>query len=269
MSDLCEVIKLDTSAMRWAVEKMYGHRLEALHGWPHLGPQPLPEPDRAQDQGTNAHRQFYRLAPRVQSEYRRLAAVLGPLFCDEPYVVQAVPTFRIHFPGSRAVGEAHTEMMYGHQAGEITFWVPLTKARYTNTVWIADRVQGWDSRTYSALVKEGRFDEADETLPEPVKMYPVNLDPGEVLVFDSVHRVHGNFRSAERWTRVSLDFRVMPRKLLEDFSSRHQFSGTFEDVDWGCRTCGQEPIHPDHFPVRRSVNTGVPMTLGGYWTDAP
>jgi len=275
-------------ALRDAVEEMYGHRLELLHEWPHLAMIPT-DGNRDEDQASRAHAQFYRLFPRMEELYRTHVQVLGELALPgETFFIQRVPNIRFQFPRSRAVGEPHTDWQYGHQFGEVSFWIPLTEAHYSSTMWVAERAQGWDPAEYHQRVvdEEEGGPPAFESLPDPVRMFPVNLSVGQVLVWDSVTRAHANLLNREgltemleldlggelrtitgeegavlvdalkgeplkirrNWwdgrgtTRVSLDFRVLPKRLYE----------------------------PD--TQRVAVNTGVPMTLGteekpGYWTD--
>lgn len=221
-----------------AVRAMFGHRLEELHSWPHLGELPG-DVSREADQSSRAHRQFYRLFPRIEARYLELAELLGRSWLSEEFYVQRVPTFRVHFPGSRAVGEPHTDYQYGHQPGELTFWIPLTEATETSTIWVANRIVVWQAREYTRLMAEGRAEEAEATLPGPVSMYPVNLSPGMALIFDSVHRTHANAINQTGATRVSLDFRVLPASLHQPETRRH------------------------------AVNTGTRMVLGGYWRELP
>ena len=101
-------------------------------------------------------------------------------------VYQRTPTFRVHTPGSKAVGEWHTDGAYGHTADEVIFWLPLTKAFGTNTLWIE---------------QEGfRF--------------PIDAEYGDIVVFDGVRIPHGNMTNTTDSTRVSFDFRLA---LLKDF----------------------------------------------------
>ena len=41
----------------------------------------------------------------------------------------------------------------------------------------------------------------------------VGLDVGEYLVFDGANRLHGTMSNEEGYTRVSFDFRLLPRQL--------------------------------------------------------
>jgi hypothetical protein len=249
--------------LRKVVTDMYGHELEQLHTWPHLEGDPCVDVERKTDQGTRAHRQFYRLFPRIAAAYELLVAELADRhLADTAYVFQAVPNVRIHYPQSRAVAEPHTDHQYGHQFGELTFWIPLTQYPpaeewplvpwdpalelegleppipvLTSSIWVADRLAGWDPKEYERLCRDGKYDEAEATLPGPVRMYPLPVRFGQVLVIDTVSRNHGNCANMTGQTRVSLDFRVLPRELLEENTRRE------------------------------SLNTKTPFRLGGYWSE--
>ncbi|MFE7594254.1 streptomycin biosynthesis protein StrG [Kitasatospora sp. NPDC057512] len=138
------------------------------------------------DQSTEFHAAFYReFEPRVRDLYRGFVKSFVPdvLGTDE-FCFQRVPTFRIHFPGNVAVGEFHKDGDYHHAEGEVNFWLPLTRAWGTNSVWV-EREQG--SEDYAAT----------------------ELDVGRLLVFDAVGWNHGNKVNDTGSTRVSFDFRCI------------------------------------------------------------
>ncbi len=103
-------------------------------------------------------------------------------FFTEPFYYQQIPTFRVQTPGNKAVGEFHTDAQYGHPAGEVNFWVPLTYTKPSSTILLAS----------------------------PTGLRPMDADPGDMVVFDAVSRRHGNLINAEKHSRVSFDFRCLP-----------------------------------------------------------
>jgi len=105
-------------------------------------------------------------------------------------VFQKKPTFRIHLPGNLSVGNYHRDRDYSHPIEEINVWVPVTRAIKTATIWI-----------------ESEYEKHD--------FQPKELDVGEFLIFDSALK-HGNEINAEGYTRVSFDFRVIPKNLFRD-----------------------------------------------------
>ncbi|MBC7723476.1 MAG: hypothetical protein H7146_01840 [Burkholderiaceae bacterium] len=144
---------------------------------------------RENDQASAWHREFYAHFDDIRPAY--LALIYGPVrkFMAEPFYYQAVPTFRVHLPGNVAVGEFHTDGQYGHPVGELSFWMPLTKAWGSNSVWI----------------------EGD---PGSDRYAPIVAKPGEIAVFNAVELRHGNQANTTGRTRVSFDFRCIPTRLL-------------------------------------------------------
>lgn len=144
---------------------------------------PLPECATG-DQDTPAHALFYREYPRLRDLYRQFVRdVIAPVYCDD-LCVQSVPTFRVHYPGGRAVREFHRDGDYNHQNGVTNYWLPLTRAFDTNSIWV-------------------------ESEPQSEQFHPVRLGPGQLLCFDAVRLKHGNHPNATSVTRVSFDFRVL------------------------------------------------------------
>tara|TARA_B100002019_G_scaffold269605_1_gene262532 strand:+ start:118 stop:825 length:708 start_codon:yes stop_codon:yes gene_type:complete len=107
----------------------------------------------------------------------------------EDLIYQSRPTLRVNFPGNKAVGAWHRDREYNHPLEEINIWVPITKSINTNAIWI-----------------ESEFDKNDFT--------PINLDYGQFIMFDSGLK-HGNKLNTEDKTRISLDFRVIPKSLYK------------------------------------------------------
>lgn len=141
------------------------------------------------DQKSEWHNEFY----RGFHSWR----ILFDLFIDkviaprvgEPFFYQNVPTFRVHEPDNLAVGEFHTDAVYHHPGGELTFWVPLTDAHDTSSLWVVD----------------------DEGVPQGV-----TAKLGDVVQFEAVSRLHGNFVNTTGKSRVSFDFRCLPTRLLPE-----------------------------------------------------
>ncbi len=144
---------------------------------------------RERDQSTIWHWRYYHhfekmLAPLY---YDFVREVILPRF-GEAIVYQRVPTFRVSLPGNVAVGEWHRDRDYGHRRPEANFWLPVTRAEGSSTVWIeqTDRPQ------------------------------PLNVQYGEVLTFDAVNLLHGNVVNITGRSRVSFDFRAYPARLYRE-----------------------------------------------------
>jgi len=142
------------------------------------------------DQSTGFHRQFYERFDEIRPGYLKLIGdVIVPRF-DEPFCYQVVPTFRVHLPGNVAVGEFHTDEDYNHSPGEINYWVPFTPAFGTNSVFI-ESSQG-----------SGEFS-------------PIEANYGDIVTFDAVRWQHGNKLNTTGQTRVSFDFRCVPKSAYK------------------------------------------------------
>jgi ectoine hydroxylase-related dioxygenase (phytanoyl-CoA dioxygenase family) len=141
---------------------------------------------RANDQSTPWHKLFYskRNELLLQVYGRFIRNFIRPLF-REPIVYQTIPTFRVHLRHNVAVGEFHKDTDYGHSPKEINFWLPVTKAFDSNTVWFTPH----DGTTH---------------------LLPADLNYGQVLVFSGA-RTHGNKINQTNITRVSFDFRALGR----------------------------------------------------------
>ncbi|MEN3309338.1 MAG: hypothetical protein V7603_5540 [Micromonosporaceae bacterium] len=162
-------------------------RLESLHE--HY---PLPEGSTG-DQDAPVHAVFYQRYPQIRAHYERfLRERIAPDY-GEDLCVQRVPSFRVQYPGVTASREFHRDSDYNHQTGTINYWLPVTRAFATNTVWI-------------------------ETEPDAGEFHPVEMSPGQFLRFDALRLKHGSHPNGTGVTRVSFDFRVLPLRM-------HRYSG--------------------------------------------
>jgi len=117
--------------------------------------------------------------------------VIRPRF-SEPIIYQKVPTLRFQLPKNKGVGAFHRDADYGHSPDEINFYVPLTEARGTNTIWT-----------------ESKPGEKDWSPFEPMQY-------GEIMEWDGANLAHGNCTNTTGKTRVSIDLRVMPLRLYDE-----------------------------------------------------
>lgn len=194
-----EIVRYDTGRypFREAVARALGLgpdvELEKIHEEP--GGFYYPLLTRERDQSTDWHRRFYAGWDHpggVGQLYRRfLLEVVAERGDTDPLLYQRVPTFRVQLPGNVAVGEFHRDLDYGHQAEEFNWWVPVTRARRTATVWV-------------------------ESAPGRRDFRPVELNYGEALLFSGATLMHGNYPNRTGETRVSFDFRVLPERDYRD-----------------------------------------------------
>ncbi len=175
---------------------------------------------RENDQDTSYHKRFYELARQgvFQSLYFKfIMEVVRPLY-DESIIFQTIPTFRISFPNNVAVGEWHKDKDYrdkewAEAVQEDNFFLPLTDAFDTNTIW-----------------SESEEDKGD--------FAPINAKYGQLIRWDGSSLRHGNKINATGQTRVSADFRVMTRSnyIPSDKSSintsiKFQLDGYYTDIN--------------------------------------
>lgn len=152
---------------------------------PHLTALTLDSPrwKEREDQKSSWHRNFYGTFHSWAGVYREFVERVVATWMSRSFYFQAVPTFRVHLPGNVAVGSWHTDATYHHPLEETTFWVPLTRACDTSSVWIAD---------------------------DHGSRYAPCVEPGQVVEFSAAKRVHGNVLNTSGLSRVSFDFRCLP-----------------------------------------------------------
>ena len=123
---------------------------------------------------------------------------------NEPaiFYYQRPPTLRIQ-PGPSARGvPAHSDATYGHQDGELNFWMPLTDPDLTKTdLW-------------------------SESRPGKGDYSPLGPKVGEVVAFHGSSCKHYVPANKSNFTRVSLDFRIGVEPY---FDSNWTMLGTIKD----------------------------------------
>ena len=126
------------------------------------------------------------------ASYRKFAQDVVAPIVGGPIAYQCPPTLRLHFPGTRPLGTVHRDSDYdGHTGDEINFWIPVTRAFESNSLHV-------------------------ESAPDAGDYAPVALQVGDLLRFDGERCRHHTVANATGRTRVSLDFRVIPRALYRD-----------------------------------------------------
>ncbi len=123
------------------------------------------------------------IAPMMVSEYKHSKY---HHLENQTVLYQYPPTLRI-FPSTnppKSMGRLHTDYDYGHQDGEVNFWLPLVNANGGNaTLW-------------------------SESAPGSKDFEPLQLVYGEIQRFHAVSHMHGTYPNDTGQTRISLDFRV-------------------------------------------------------------
>lgn len=112
----------------------------------------------------------------------------------EDIIFQKKPTLRVHFPENKSVGEFHRDSEYNHPHEEINVWVPITDTKNSNSIWI-----------------ESDYGKND--------FMPQNINYGSFIIFDSCLK-HGNKINKEKNSRLSFDFRIIPKSKWKGNSQK-------------------------------------------------
>eukprot|EP01100_Stratorugosa_tubuloviscum_P014694 TRINITY_DN7_c0_g1_i1.p1 TRINITY_DN7_c0_g1~~TRINITY_DN7_c0_g1_i1.p1 ORF type:complete len:240 (+),score=86.02 TRINITY_DN7_c0_g1_i1:83-802(+) len=148
----------------------------------------------ASDQATFFHRKFY-ASPHfnefIQLYQQFIKEVIAPQFVGEDEIIyQTRPTFRVHLPNNVAVGSKHKDSDYDHPLYEVNFWLPVTNVCANNGFYV-------------------------ESEPNKGDFRPINdMQPGQILRFWGNQCLHYNNLNDTQNTRVSFDFRVIPKSLF-------------------------------------------------------
>ncbi len=102
---------------------------------------------------------------------------------------QTPPSFRFHY-SRRGSSSTHRDRDFGVKSGRLNAWVPLTRV--------------WGDNSISIESEEGKGD-----------LTPVELDYGQVLIFDGGNLLHGGRWNSTSCTRVSFDLRFIPVRFPE------------------------------------------------------
>lgn len=154
---------------------------------------------RENDQSSMWHKKFYELIREDEAFNDNyipfLRDIIKPRF-NEEIVYQKIPTFRVHLPNNISVGEYHKDKNYrdevwAEKVKETNYYLPFTKAYEGNTIWA-----------------ESEEDKGD--------FKPMNCEYGECYEWDASNLMHGNKDNSTPDTRVSVDFRIIPKSRYRD-----------------------------------------------------
>lgn len=167
------------------------------------------------DQHTIYHKRYYEQFKEsafvsIYESFLRcyIAEIIG-----EPFLYQTIPNLRIQAPKSIGVGEFHRDRDYSHSPKEINIFLPITNAFGNATIWT-------------------------ETSPGLEDFIPLNCPAGGFYVWNGSNLLHGNKINDTSESRVSIDFRILPKRFYNDSN------------------------------IKKSVTNGTSMDLGGYWSDS-
>jgi len=97
------------------------------------------------------------------------------------------PKMRIHLAGTPAVSSWHKDVDITGRRDQINVFLPFTRCFGTNTLWCESQYGAKDYR-------------------------PLEIEPGEALLFDGGYLEHGTVANDTDVTRCSLDFRFAPTR---------------------------------------------------------
>ena len=156
------------------------------------------------DQAQPLHRTFYDAMDADANQtftnfYRRfIEEVIAPRY-NYPIIFQRFPTFRIHQPSNIAVFGWHRDRDYNHHPQEINYFLPITSAFGTNTLW-------------------------HESEPDKGDYRPMEAEYGEAIEWDGPNCRHGNKPNTTGQTRISFDFRVLSREVYDDSTPKESIT---------------------------------------------
>ena len=150
----------------------------------------------------------YNKNPKLKNLYCNFIKEFVANLFDEEILYEKNLNIKIHYQNNLSVFSYHKdkkylpklpglEELYSLYSNEINFWLPLTDAYDTNTIWV-----------------ESEEDKGD--------YFPINSFYGEIIQFDGANLMHGNKINLTQQTRVSFDFRILPRKLFFDFIKKNK-----------------------------------------------
>lgn len=144
----------------------------------------------SKDSSTVFHKIFYDKMRSGWDEfidtYKNFIANFVRPYMNEDIIYQKWPTFRVHLPNNLAVGAWHTDLEFNHPEGEINFILPITRMFESNTIIL-------------------------ESEPGLRNFKQIELEPGELFIFNGNKCMHGNLPNRTGSTRISLDFRVLKK----------------------------------------------------------
>ena len=149
---------------------------------------------------TDFHRTYYEKQrsgwKALENSYMSfIQEVIEPIV-GEKIICQDMPTFRVQLPGEKAIHKWHydSDDDHHHPDGEINFQIPLTMMTKENATWC-------------------------ETSPGASDFIPMILMPGQFLQFNGNKCRHGNKENTSGISRVSLDFRVLPLAVYDEYTA--------------------------------------------------
>lgn len=156
---------------------------------------------RGIDQHTNLHKKLYELHKVVAIVYWEIIQKVVEETIKEPCFVQQIPTYRFGFPDNRWVGAYHHDSDFGHSKYELNGILALTRMNGTAALQV-------------------------EETPNSYKYKAMNLEKGELILFNHIDRRHGCCLNREKKTVASIDFRFIPVRF-----SKYAFKNNYHTIN--------------------------------------
>ena len=143
-----------------------------------------------------------------------IAPALADSFGKDGRIVESLryaclPTLRVQTPSDDlATIRPHCDGMYGLQAGSVNYWLPLTPVSPSSALWIEDGGDAGGDRSES---RGADGYEHAEGAPTPLSLRALTRPTR----FDGRGLIHFTVPNRSPYTRVSLDFRVVPGHLFD------------------------------------------------------
>jgi len=192
---------------REIIQSIYNKPLEELN-------ENLSLVDEHTDQDSDFHKRYYKHIEKTEfyKVYNNfIKKVIYPIF-NEDILYQTIPTIRFHLPGNLGVGAFHRDSEYSHSIYEKNIFLPVTKAFGNNTIWVESKR---DKKDYS----------------------PMDTNYGEFYLWDGANLLHGNKLNDTNNTRVSFDFRILPKSKYNEDN------------------------------IKESITNNTKMVIGEYWSE--
>ena len=166
---------------------------------------------------TKYHEIYFNGIPHLDILYKKFIKEYIQELFDYEILFESGPMIRIHYRNKKSVSDFHIDSNYSSlpkdifekykkfkvfdlYKNEINFWMPLTDAYSTNSLWVQSE---YGKEEYN----------------------PINASYGKLIQFDGANLMHGTKINNTNITRVSLDFRIISKKIYDDFE---------EEVDGKC-----------------------------------
>lgn len=135
---------------------------------------------------------------------------IKPLIGNQPYLLKRQATLNLVVPNQANLARRlpfHQGIFYSNGRGQRTIWLALTRCEGTNSMYIANLD---DSRHITQQVLEEKWN-LSKFEQECLKVSrPVDIYPGQAHLFHQEH-IHGNVNNTTDYTRMSIDWHVLPK----------------------------------------------------------